>query len=52
MDAAAGKFRIDPRVFTCQPGQYQFEIRITLASGVVKTWVAGIATITEDVTRG
>ena len=47
-----GTFRIDPRVFTSRPGVYKFEIRITLASGVVKTWIEGNATILEDITYG
>ena len=52
LDATDGKFQIDPRVFTCPVGQYQFEIRLTLAYGVIKTWIGGIATITEDIVRG
>lgn len=52
LEATAGRFRLDPRVFTLAPAQYQYEIRITLQSGVIKTWIGGIATITEDITRG
>ena len=47
----AGTFRLDPRVFN-RPGTYKYEIRIIFASGVIKTWIGGTATILEDLARG
>lgn len=47
-----GTFRLDPRVFTIRPGVYKFEIRLTLSSGIIKTWIGGTATILEDIARG
>jgi len=47
-----GTFRIDPRVFTMRPGVFKFEIRLTLSTGVIKTWIGGTANIIEDIARG
>lgn len=43
-----GQFNIDSQIFWMLPDAYQYEIRITLSTGVVKSWIGGTATIIED----
>ena len=50
-DAAAGQFWIDAQEFLASPGTYKYEIEITLASGVIKSWIRGTAIITENLNR-
>jgi hypothetical protein len=52
-DAVNGKFRIDEQIFSVdRPGNYLYDIQITLASGVVKTYIKGDFIITGDITHG
>lgn len=50
-DADAGEFSIPARVVTLPEGTLHYDIELTLASGEVKTWIAGTWPIVSDVTR-
>lgn len=53
-DAPNGKFQIDAQIIpTSVPGgSYPYDIRITLANGVVKHYISGTMTVEETYSRG
>ena len=50
-DAATGQFKINSQIIDIEVYNYVYDIQITLASGVVKTYVQGGFNITNEVTR-
>lgn len=51
-DAINGVFRIDSQIIDIPVYVYKYDIQITFPNGIVKTYISGTATITEDVTNG
>lgn len=49
--ATLGQFSINQQIINIEVGNYQYDIQITLASGVVKTYIAGAFNITQEITR-
>lgn len=41
-DASNGTFEIDQQVIGWEPGTYNYNIQITLVSGVIKTYIKGV----------
>jgi hypothetical protein len=50
-DAETGQFKINSQIIDIEVYNYVYDIQITLASGVVKTYVQGGFNITNEVTR-
>jgi len=50
-NAANGEFKINTQIIDIPVYNYVYDIQITLASGVVKTYVQGGFNITNEVTR-
>lgn len=50
-NAATGQFKINSQIIDIEVYNYVYDIQITLASGVVKTYVQGGFNITNEVTR-
>jgi hypothetical protein len=50
-DAVNGEFCIDEQIIDIQACSYRYDIQITQASGEVDTWISGLFTITDDITR-
>ena len=50
-DAQNGIFVIDPILITWKVGTHFFDIQLTDNTGIVKTYVEGIFTITQDITQ-
>ena len=50
-NAAEGRFKINTQIIDIEVYNYVYDIQITLASGVVKTYVQGGFNITNEVTR-
>lgn len=50
-DAVTGQFKINSQIIDIEVYNYVYDIQITLASGVVKTYVQGGFNITNEVTR-
>lgn len=50
-NAATGQFKINAQIIDIEVYNYVYDIQITLASGVVKTYVQGGFNITNEVTR-
>lgn len=46
-----GTFKINEQVINIEVGTYSYDIEIAYASGIVKTYIAGIFTITPEITR-
>ena len=46
-----GEFCIDEQIIDIQACIYKYDIQITQSSGEVDTWVSGLFTITDDITR-
>ena len=46
-----GEFCIDEQIINIQACIYKYDIQITQESGEVDTWVSGLFTITDDITR-
>ena len=46
----AGLFKINSQIIDIEPFNYVYDIQITYASGIVKTYVSGNFNITKDVT--
>ena len=51
LNAIEGRFCIDEQIIDIQACNYKYDIQLTLASGEIYTWVSGIFTITDDITR-
>ena len=51
LNAIEGRFCIDEQIIDIQACNYKYDIQLTLASGEVYTWISGIFTITDDITR-
>ena len=50
IDATLGKFKIDS--FTLpKVGTWDYDVQITFPSGLIKTWVKGVISIENDVTK-
>lgn len=49
-NAAGGAFRFDSRIIDLPAGTYPYDIQITLASGVVRTYISGVMTVAADIT--
>jgi hypothetical protein len=50
-DALGGEFKINEQIISVNAGNYLYDIQITFADGTVKTWVEGVFTILNDVSR-
>jgi hypothetical protein len=50
-NAAEGRFKINTQIIDIEVYNYLYDIQITLASGVVKTYVQGSFNILNEVTR-
>lgn len=50
-NASGGAFKIDKQIIDIVGCNYKYDIEIEEASGNVWTWINGIFTITEDITR-
>jgi len=46
-----GQFKINEQIIDIAVETYQYDIQITFASGIVKTYVAGSFNITPEITR-
>lgn len=46
----SGKFQIDEQVLNIAAGSHTYDIQITDAAGVVKTWISGKLIIKQDTT--
>jgi hypothetical protein len=51
LNALQGEFCIDEQIIDIQACNYKYDIQITQESGEVDTWVGGLFTITDDITR-
>ena len=51
LNAIEGRFCIDEQIIDIQACIYKYDIQLTQLSGEVNTWVSGIFTITDDITR-
>ncbi len=49
--ATLGKFKINQQIINIEVANYQYDIQITFADGVVKTYIAGAFNITQEITR-
>jgi hypothetical protein len=50
-DAVNGEFCINEQIIDIQACIYKYDIQITTADEEVNTWVGGLFTITDDITR-
>ena len=50
-NASSGLFKINEQIIDIPVDTYQYDIQITFASGVVKTYIAGSFNITPEITR-
>lgn len=50
-NAIGGQLQIDSQVINIPWRTYQYDIQITLAGGIVKTYIAGTMTVTEDISN-
>lgn len=46
-----GQFKINQQIIDIAIGNYLYDIQITYSSGVVKTYIKGTFTITQEITR-
>lgn len=51
LNALNGLFCINKQIINIEAYNYVYDIQITFADGVVKTWISGNFQIIEDVTR-
>lgn len=50
-DAENGQFAIDEQIINIPACNYKYDIQITNQDGEVNTWISGLFTITDDITR-
>ena len=50
-DMLGGKFTIDEQILSGEPGNYIYDIQITLADSTIKTYIKGDFVIEGDVTQ-
>jgi hypothetical protein len=50
-DPTNGEFCIDEQIIDIQACNYRYDIQVTTEIGEVNTWVSGLFTITDDITR-
>lgn len=50
-DPTNGEFCINEQIIDIQACNYRYDIQITTEIGEVNTWVSGLFTITDDITR-
>jgi hypothetical protein len=50
-DPENGEFCIDEQIIDIEACIYRYDIQVTIESGEVNTWVSGLFTITDDITR-
>lgn len=50
-DPTNGEFCIDEQIINIEACNYKYDIQVTTESGEVNTWVSGLFTITDDITR-
>ena len=48
--AAGGVFKINQQIINIEVFNYVYDIQLTLASGVVKTYVSGTFSVTQEIT--
>lgn len=51
VNAVGGQLQIDPQIINIPWGTYQYDIQITLPGGIVKTYISGTMTVTEDISN-
>ena len=50
-DPTNGEFCINEQIIDIQACNYRYDIQVTTEIGEVNTWVSGLFTITDDITR-
>lgn len=50
-DPTNGEFCIDEQIIDIEAYDYKYDIQITTENGEVNTWVSGLFTIINDITR-
>ena len=50
-NATNGEFKINETIINLEARAYKYDIEITLSNGEVKTWISGVFSVTNDVTR-
>jgi hypothetical protein len=50
-DPENGEFCIDEQIINIEACDYKYDIQVTTENGEVNTWVSGLFTITNDITR-
>lgn len=50
-DAENGQFAIDEQIINIPACNYKYDIQVTTEDGNVNTWISGLFTITDDITR-
>lgn len=50
-DAENGQFAIDEQIINITACNYKYDIQVTTEDGNVNTWISGLFTITDDITR-
>jgi len=50
VDAVGGQIQLGSQIIDIDAGKYNYDIRITFPSDVVKTYVRGVMTVIQDIT--
>jgi hypothetical protein len=50
-NAANGEFKINETIINLDSRAYKYDIEITLSNGEVNTWISGVFSVINDVTR-
>ena len=50
-NAANGEFKINETIINLEARAYKYDIEITLSNGEVNTWISGVFSVINDVTR-
>lgn len=50
-NATGGDFKIDEQIIDIPACNYKYDIQITLSDDTVHTWIEGIFTITDNISR-
>ena len=50
-NAANGEFKINETIIDLEARAYKYDIEITLSNGEVNTWISGVFSVVNDVTR-
>jgi hypothetical protein len=50
-DPTNGEFRINKQIINIEACNYRYDIEVETEDGQVNTWISGLFTITDDITR-